>query len=105
MRRLVAALLLGLAACVSDAPVETMGPAPLAPAYLKDLPDETRNGLVDSYRRRMYYYEPYDMREQAMVMSIEELATIFHIPSRAVQTPTLARVPSATGEAPANLPI
>ncbi len=67
--------------------------------------NKTRNELVDSYRRRMYYYEPYNMREQAMVMSVEELATIFHIPSRAVQTPTLARVPSATGEAPANLPI
>lgn len=49
MRRLVAVLLLGLAACVSDAPVETMGSAPLAPAYLKDRPDETRNGLVVNY--------------------------------------------------------
>jgi len=49
MKRLVAALLLGLAACVSDAPVETMGRAPPAPAYLKDLPDETRNGLAVNY--------------------------------------------------------
>lgn len=64
-----------------------------------------REELVDSYRRRMFYYEPYDMRKETMVMSIEELATIFHIPSRAVETPTLGRVPSATGEAPANLPV
>jgi hypothetical protein len=39
-----------------------------------------------------------------MVMSTEELATIYHIPSSAIGTPGLRRIQSATGEAPANLP-
>jgi hypothetical protein len=40
-----------------------------------------------------------------MVMSTEELATVYHIPSRSIETPGLTRIHSATGEAPANLPI
>jgi len=40
-----------------------------------------------------------------MVMSTEELATVYHIPSHAVETPTLSRIQSATGEAPINLPM
>lgn len=49
MRRGVAGLLLGLAACVSDAPVVTMGPAPLPPAWAKDQPDEMRGDLPVNY--------------------------------------------------------
>lgn len=37
-------------------------------------------------------------------MSVEELATVFHIPSSTVMTPGLARIPSTRKEAPANLP-
>jgi hypothetical protein len=39
------------------------------------------------------------------IMSVEELATVFHIPSSTVMTPGLARIPSARREAPANLPV
>lgn len=42
---------------------------------------------------------------QPKIMSAEELATIFHIPGRAVLTPGLGRIPSAMGTAPGNLPI
>lgn len=38
------------------------------------------------------------------VMSTEELATMFHIPSSTVMTPGLSRIPSTRKEAPANLP-
>jgi hypothetical protein len=38
------------------------------------------------------------------IMSVEELATIFHIPSSTVMTPGLARIPSTRKEAPPNLP-
>ena len=37
-------------------------------------------------------------------MSVEELATVFHIPSSTVMTPGLARIPSTRKEAPSNLP-
>lgn len=49
MRLALACLLLGLTACASDAPVTTLGPAPAPPAWVKDLPDETRNGLAVNY--------------------------------------------------------
>ncbi len=58
--------------------------------------------LIDAYRRRQFFHVPYE--SSAMVMSTEELATIYHIPSQAVETPSLGRIQSATAEAPANLP-
>ncbi len=71
--------------------------------------DLFRRKLVEAYRRRQFFYDPFFhgglSAKDIMVMSTEELATIFHIPSGSVQTPGLARVPSATAEAPANLPI
>jgi len=39
------------------------------------------------------------------IMSVEELATMFHIPSSTVMTPGLGRIPSTRREAPSNLPI
>jgi hypothetical protein len=66
--------------------------------------NKTRRHLVEAYRRRQYFFEPFAMPDP-MVMSTEELATIYHIPSHAVQTPTLPRIQSATGEAPSNLPV
>ncbi len=38
------------------------------------------------------------------IMSVEELATLFHIPSSTVMTPGLSRIPSTRKEAPPNLP-
>jgi len=68
-----------------------------------------RKELVEAFRRRQFFYDPFfegglSMHE-TMVMSTEELATIYHVPSLAVETPSLGRVHSATGEAPANLPV
>ncbi len=58
--------------------------------------------MIDAYRRRSYFFAPY--KTPYMIMSTEELATIYHIPSAAVVTPTLTRVQSATSAAPANIP-
>ncbi len=60
------------------------------------------HGLVDSYRRRSYFNEPYKM--PWLVMNTEELATLFHIPTSGVTTPSLPRIQSSTSEAPSNLP-
>ncbi|MDE1919305.1 MAG: hypothetical protein KGH56_01255 [Patescibacteria group bacterium] len=68
-----------------------------------------RRDLVEVYRRRQFFYDPYFegslSPKNIMVMSTEELATLFHIPSSSVEAPGLARIGSATGKAPANLPI
>lgn len=66
--------------------------------------DKFREALVEAYRRRQYFHEPFPNSDY-MIMSTEELATIFHIPSLAVESPALARIQSATAEAPTNLPI
>jgi hypothetical protein len=71
--------------------------------------DLFRRKLVEAYRRRQFFYAPFFhgglLAKDAMVMSTEELATIYHIPSAAAASPALTRVPSATAEAPANLPV
>ena len=59
--------------------------------------------LLDAYRRRQHYHEPYAF-DDYMTMSTEEIATLYHIPSKAVASPALPRIESATGEAPPNLP-
>ncbi len=66
------------------------------------LKDKLRRLIIEAYRRRQFFHEPF--KKDGMVMSTEELATIFHIPSGTVETPSLRRVKSATGEAPTDLP-
>ncbi len=63
--------------------------------------------LVEAFRRRQFFHDPFAYgipKDEIMVMSTEEVATIFHIPSHSVETPGLGRIQSATGDAPANLP-
>lgn len=66
------------------------------------LKDNFRRWMVEAYRRRQFFHVPFE--SGTMVMSIEELATLYHIPSQAVETPSLRRIQSATGSAPVNLP-
>lgn len=65
--------------------------------------DAEMRHFIDAFRRRQYFHAPHEYSDY-MVMSTEELATLFHIPSHAVTTPSLPRITSATSEAPANLP-
>lgn len=58
---------------------------------------------LDRYKRR--YYLPFTQKDSSKVMTIEELATLFHIPGKVATTPTLSRIPSKRSEAPANLPV
>lgn len=59
--------------------------------------------IIDAYRLRSWFYAPY--RFKHFMLTSEELATIFHIPGTVAKTPTLQRISSARGQAPANLPI
>jgi len=64
--------------------------------------DETRKLLLSRYKRRGFFRAP-DV-DHTFTLSVEELATIFRIPSRVIEVPTLARIQSSTGEPPSNLP-
>jgi hypothetical protein len=58
---------------------------------------------VHLYRRRAFFYPPY--RSGWMVMSTEELATLYHVPSANVKTTSIPRIQSTTTAAPSNLPV
>ena len=62
-----------------------------------------KKGLLDAYKRRSYFHPPYDSHKP-FTLSIEELATLYRLPSRAVEVPTLPRIQSTTAEAPTDLP-
>lgn len=67
-----------------------------------------RRKMIEAFRRRQFFYDPFTYGispNDSMVMSTEELATVFHIPSQSVQAPGLTRIQSTTHEAPANLPV
>lgn len=54
------------------------------------------------YRRRIY--APKGSGDHPKIFTSEELASVWHLPGKVAMTPTLDRVPSTRGEAPANLP-
>lgn len=61
---------------------------------------------LEQYKMRIYSAGSgkANAGHQPKTMSVEELATIFHIPGRSVLTPGLSRVTSTRQEAPNNLP-
>ncbi len=58
--------------------------------------------IFDAYVRRSYFYSPY--KRKPIVLTTEELATLYHFPGLVAATPTLPRIESKRGEPPANLP-
>lgn len=65
--------------------------------------DYMKRRILAAYKARSFFHPPYQKKH--FVLSSEELATIFHLPGKAVETPSLNRVVSRKAEAPANLPI
>jgi hypothetical protein len=61
-----------------------------------------KRDIFKAYRLRSYFYPPYV--RPPFTLSSEELATLFHFPGAAAETPSFARIPSKTAEPPANLP-
>lgn len=62
-----------------------------------------KNNLFNNYKNRAYFYVPLD--QAPVFMTTEELATLWHLPSSVVKTPSLDRVASRRSEAPPNLPV
>jgi hypothetical protein len=57
---------------------------------------------LEQYKLRVY--EGKNERDIGSIMTTEEIATLFHLPSSVVASPGLSRIPSARAEAPSNLP-
>jgi|GEM_PF-89159 len=60
--------------------------------------------FLDAYRRRLFFHSPWRTYEAPMILSSEELATLWHPVSRAVAIPGLDRIPAKKAEPPLNLP-
>lgn len=58
--------------------------------------------LFDAYRRRSFFHSPW--KTPTNIISNEALASIWHPPSRAIQTPGIERMPATKAQPPANLP-
>lgn len=58
--------------------------------------------MYEGYVRRQFFFPPYG--KKWIALNVEEIATVFHFPGKVAGTPTLLRMPSKRGEAPANLP-
>ncbi len=59
--------------------------------------------LFNLYRLRSYFYGPNN--RMPMVLSSEELATIYHFPGGVAETPSFARIEAKKSEPPVNLPV
>lgn len=61
---------------------------------------------IKQFKLRKYYAGEGKANDghQPCIMSVEELATLYHIPGSSVLTPGLSRIPSVRREAPGNLP-
>ena len=68
---------------------------------------KTKDYLFNNYRMRLYFLPPpaFDTSKKPFLLSVEELASIFHFPTSATKTPSLDRVRSKEGGPPANLPV
>ena len=62
-------------------------------------------GGFDFYKPKKYFDHPSNMGGKPFIMTTEELATLFHLPGRVIETPSFTRLDSTKAEPPANLPI
>ena len=60
--------------------------------------------FLDAYRRRLFFHSPWRTYESPMILTNEEIATLWHPVSRAVAIPGLERIPAKKAEPPSNLP-
>jgi len=68
--------------------------------------NENQKLHLDAFKRRSFFNVPHrHLMGKPYVLTVEELATLYHFPGAHIMTPTLTRIPSKKAEAPANLPI
>ncbi len=69
--------------------------------------------MLDAYKLRSYFYPPHRsahvankfVHRKPILLSSEELATIYHFPGRVSETPSFKRIESKKAEPPVNLPM
>ncbi len=74
--------------------------------------------ILGDYKRRAYFYGGFDFNypstflkypeisgKKPLVLSAEELATLFHLPGRVAETSSFVRIEATKAQPPANLPV
>lgn len=81
-----------------------------------------KKNMLNALKSRYYFYDFFDFDDMGsffsslfthpsaggkkpIILSTEELATLFHLPGRVVETPTFGRIDATKAEPPANLPV
>jgi hypothetical protein len=80
--------------------------------------EKMKKRMLADYKDRDYFYggfkfhqlkrylnSPVDLGDPAMLLSIEEIATLWHLPGQVAETPTFTRIEATKGEPPTNLPV
>jgi hypothetical protein len=68
--------------------------------------DGMEKHMLNMFKWRYAFLEPYHgFNPEPLIMTTEELATIWHFPGQVATTPTIARSTSKKAEPPPNLPI
>ncbi len=62
-------------------------------------------GWFNFKKLKKYFHAPASLGEKPMLLSTEEIATLWHLPGRVAETPTFARIEATKAEPPTNLPI
>ncbi|MEI6022656.1 MAG: hypothetical protein WCQ32_02330 [bacterium] len=62
-------------------------------------------GSFNFKKIKRYFEHPANLGGNPFILTTEELATLFHLPGRVIETPTFTRQDSTKSEPPANLPI
>lgn len=62
--------------------------------------------MLKAYKLRSFFQPPFKhFKQKPIILTTEELATIFHFPGSVASTPSFQRIVSRKAEAPSNLPI
>jgi len=96
----------------------TSGPTEPWKDLAKTQADKKKASMLKAYKARAYFFGGFDfksmstyfthpaaMGKKPILLSTEELATLWHLPGRVAETPTFTRIEATKGEPPVNLPI
>lgn len=86
--------------------ISMFGWIPFFTTFMRGIRNEMEIHFLNYYKRRFAFLHPMDeYNPKPIIMTTEELATIFHFPGQVATTPTISRSASKKAEPPPNLPI
>src|SRR5271168_1633212 len=73
---------------------------------MRSVRNEKEVHMLNLYKRRYAFLEPFGhYNPRPLILTTEELATIYHFPGQVASTPTMQRSASKRAEPPPNLPV